>query len=117
MILVILCQICKNQKSNLFAHFFRLATIPVSNCATYPILEKYIFNLAIFFLQFQPWFRKFVDIENSLMANQIISSPRIFSPGPYKRVGIEDDHVPFMQRSMKKYFLLLFDWTIKFIKN
>jgi len=47
-----------------------------------------------------PWFRKFVDIENSLMANQIISSPRIFSPGPYKRVGIEDDHVPFMQRSV-----------------
>ena len=36
------------------------------------------------------------------MSNQIISSPRIFNPGPYKRVGIEDDHVPFMQRSMEK---------------
>ena len=48
------------------------------------------------------------------MSNQIISSPRIFNPGPYKRVGIEDDHVPFMQRSMEKVnFYLIFRFLTK----
>lgn len=46
-----------------------------------------------------PWFRKLVEIESGLLQIGSISGPRIFSTMSARTLGIEDDHVPFLERS------------------
>jgi len=46
-----------------------------------------------------PWFKKLVEIEGGLRdLGAINKGPRIFSNIPARRLGIEDDHIPFLQR-------------------
>jgi len=47
-----------------------------------------------------PWFRKLVEIEEGLTSINAIKGPRIFSTMPTRRLGIEDDHIPFLRRSV-----------------
>ena len=46
-----------------------------------------------------PWFRKLVKIESGLLQIGSNSGPRIFSTMSARTLGIEDDHVPFLERS------------------
>lgn len=47
-----------------------------------------------------PWFRKLVEIEGGLKSINAISGPRIFSNMQARRLGIEDDHIPFLRRQV-----------------
>ena len=52
---------------------------------------------------FQPWFRKLVEIEEGLTSINAVKGPRIFSTMPTRRLGIEDDHIPFLRRSKQNH--------------
>lgn len=47
-----------------------------------------------------PWFRKLIEIEQGLLSINAIKGPNIFSSMPTRRLGIEDDHIPFLRRNV-----------------
>jgi len=47
-----------------------------------------------------PWFRKLIEIEEGLLSINAITTPRIFSNMRVRRLGIEDDHIPFLRRNV-----------------
>ena len=55
---------------------------------------------------FQPWFRKLVEIEEGLTSINAVKGPRIFSTMPTRRLGIEDDHIPFLRRSKQNHKII-----------
>jgi len=47
-----------------------------------------------------PWFRKLIEIEEGLLSINAITTPKIFSNMQVRRLGIEDDHIPFLRRNV-----------------
>jgi len=47
-----------------------------------------------------PWFRKLIEIEEGLQSIKAINKPNIFSTMSVRRLGIEDDHIPFLRRNV-----------------
>ena len=60
----------------------------------------------MFTFLFQPWFRKLIEIEEGLTSINAVKGPRIFSTMPYRRLGIEDDHIPFLRRSKQNHKII-----------
>ena len=72
--------------------------LKASPCKCY-VKAHYFHFLIIYFIFFQPWFRKLIEIEGGLQSINAINKPNIFSTMSVRRLGIEDDHIPFLRRS------------------